>query len=51
MNREKILVWDLPTRLFHWLLAGTLLLDLKSSYAQFAHLHLNNQGVVRHRTA
>ena len=23
MNREKILVWDLPTRLFHWLLAGT----------------------------
>jgi cytochrome b len=23
MNRERILVWDLPTRLFHWLLAGT----------------------------
>ena len=23
MNGEKILVWDLPTRLFHWLLAGT----------------------------
>ena len=23
MNREKILVWDLPTRLFHWLLAAT----------------------------
>jgi len=23
MNRDKILVWDLPTRLFHWLLAGT----------------------------
>lgn len=22
MNTEKILVWDLPTRLFHWLLAG-----------------------------
>jgi cytochrome b len=23
MNRDKILVWDLPIRLFHWLLAGT----------------------------
>ena len=23
MNHERILVWDLPTRLFHWLLAGT----------------------------
>ena len=23
MTRERILVWDLPTRLFHWLLAGT----------------------------
>jgi len=30
---------------------GNIVLDLKSSYAQFAHLHLNNQGVVRHRTA
>jgi cytochrome b len=23
MTNERILVWDLPTRLFHWLLAGT----------------------------
>ncbi|MCC6209758.1 MAG: cytochrome b/b6 domain-containing protein [Burkholderiales bacterium] len=23
MNKERILVWDLPTRLFHWLLAAT----------------------------
>jgi cytochrome b len=23
MNTPKILVWDLPTRLFHWLLAGS----------------------------
>ena len=23
MTSERILVWDLPTRLFHWLLAGT----------------------------
>jgi cytochrome b len=23
MNNDRILVWDLPTRLFHWLLAGT----------------------------
>ena len=23
MTQERILVWDLPTRLFHWLLAGT----------------------------
>jgi hypothetical protein len=30
---------------------GNVVLDLKSSYAQFAHLHLNNHGVVRHRTA
>jgi hypothetical protein len=29
---------------------GNVRLDLKSSYAQFAHLHLNNHGVVRHRT-
>jgi hypothetical protein len=29
---------------------GNVVLDLKSSYAQFAHLHLNNHGVVRHRT-
>lgn len=30
---------------------GNIKLDLKASYAQFAHLHLNNHGVVRHRTA
>ena len=30
---------------------GNVILDLKSSYGQFAHLHLNNHGVVRHRTA
>src|SRR6266481_2205413 len=29
---------------------GNIKLDLKSSYGQFAHLHLNNHGVVRHRT-
>jgi len=29
---------------------GTIILDLKSSYGQFAHLHLNNHGVVRHRS-
>jgi hypothetical protein len=29
---------------------GNIQLDLKSSYGQFAHLHLNNHGVVRHRT-
>lgn len=29
---------------------GHIRLDLKSSYGQFAYLHLNNQGVVRHRT-
>lgn len=30
---------------------GNVKLDLKSSYGQFAHLHLNNHGVIRHRTA
>lgn len=25
MNKHKILVWDLPTRVFHWLLAGSFL--------------------------
>jgi len=30
---------------------GNVVLDLKSSYAQFAHLHLNKHGVVRHRMA
>lgn len=29
---------------------GNVKLDLKASYGQFAHLHLNNHGVVRHRT-
>jgi hypothetical protein len=29
---------------------GNIKLDLKNSYGQFAHLHLNNNGVVRHRT-
>ena len=28
---------------------GKVQLDLKASYGQFAHLHLNNKGVVRHR--
>jgi hypothetical protein len=28
---------------------GKIALDLKGSYGQFAHLHLNNHGVVRHR--
>lgn len=28
---------------------GHIRLDLKSSYGQFAHIHLNNHGVVRHR--
>ena len=30
---------------------GQIQLDLKASYGQFAHLHLNNHGVVRHRPA
>lgn len=30
---------------------GNIKLDLKDSYAQFAHLHLNNHGVVRNRSA
>lgn len=30
---------------------GAIALDLKDSYAQFARLHLNNRGVVRHRAA
>jgi hypothetical protein len=29
---------------------GNIELTLRSSYGQFAHLHLNNHGVVRHRT-
>ncbi|HEU4620373.1 MAG TPA: DUF1326 domain-containing protein [Gammaproteobacteria bacterium] len=28
---------------------GNVAVDLKDTYAQFAHLHLNNHGVVRHR--
>jgi hypothetical protein len=30
---------------------GNLALEIKDSYAQFARLHLNNKGVVRHRAA
>ena len=30
---------------------GNIKLDLKDSYAQFAHLHLNNHGVVRNHSA
>jgi hypothetical protein len=30
---------------------GKLAIELKDSYAQFARLHLNNKGVVRHRPA
>jgi hypothetical protein len=30
---------------------GSLAIELKNSYAQFARLHLNNKGVVRHRAA
>lgn len=30
---------------------GNIELDLKASYGQFAHLHLDNHGVVRHRAA
>ncbi|MBU2581482.1 MAG: DUF1326 domain-containing protein [Alphaproteobacteria bacterium] len=29
---------------------GRIALNLKDSYGQFAHLHLNNHGVVKHRT-
>ena len=25
MNKQRILVWDLPTRVFHWLLAASFL--------------------------
>lgn len=30
---------------------GNLAFELKNTYAQFAHLHLSNKGVVRHRAA
>jgi hypothetical protein len=30
---------------------GNVIVELKDSYAQFAHLHLNNHGVIRHRAA
>jgi hypothetical protein len=30
---------------------GNVAFDLKNSYAQFARLHLNNKGVIRHRSA
>jgi hypothetical protein len=31
--------------------SGNLALQLSNSYAQFARIHLNNRGVVRHRAA
>ena len=30
---------------------GAIAIDLKDSYAQFAHLHMNNKGLIRHRAA
>ncbi|KWC14619.1 hypothetical protein WL48_06235 [Burkholderia ubonensis] len=30
---------------------GNIALDLKDTYAQFARLHMNNTGLIRHRTA
>jgi hypothetical protein len=30
---------------------GNLAIELKDSYAQFARLHLNNKGIIRHRAA
>jgi hypothetical protein len=30
---------------------GNIALDLKGTYAQFARLHMNNKGPIRHRTA
>lgn len=30
---------------------GPLELQLKNTYAQFAHIHMNNHGLIRHRTA
>lgn len=30
---------------------GNIALELKNSYAQFARLHMNNQGLIRHRAA
>jgi hypothetical protein len=30
---------------------GKIALDLKDSYGQFAHLHMNNEGLIRHRSA
>jgi hypothetical protein len=29
--------------------SGSVMLELASTYAQFAHIHLNNHGVIRHR--
>jgi hypothetical protein len=29
--------------------SGNIPIELKNSYAQFAHLHLNNKGPIRHR--
>jgi hypothetical protein len=30
---------------------GNVVVDLKESYAQFAHIHMNNHGLIRHRSA
>ena len=30
---------------------GNVVVDLKDSYAQFAHIHMNNHGLIRHRSA
>jgi hypothetical protein len=30
---------------------GNVVIEFKDTYAQFAHLHMNNHGVIRHRTA
>ncbi|NUO85496.1 MAG: hypothetical protein HOQ37_05295, partial [Cupriavidus sp.] len=29
---------------------GNIALDLNGTYAQFARLHMNNKGLIRHRT-
>lgn len=31
--------------------SGNVVVQLKDSYAQFAHLHMNNHGLIRHRAA
>jgi cytochrome b len=34
MNKESILIWDLPTRIFHWTLAGSFLLAYLSGESE-----------------